>query len=129
MIRTCPTCEAQHRRSQAYCEDCHAAYMRRWRQGRTQDPDQRMKANARAYANVYLSRGKLQRQPCEDCGVEHADQPVRMHHEDYSKPLEVTWLCDWCHADRHRTDPSIAHVDASPGGETTELRAGPAGGL
>jgi len=35
-----------------------------------------------------LRDGKVTRQPCEVCG-----EPAQAHHEDYSKPLEVTWLC------------------------------------
>lgn len=33
--------------------------------------------------------GRLVRQPCEACG----DEKVTAHHDDYSKPLEVRWLC------------------------------------
>jgi len=33
--------------------------------------------------------GKLIRKPCEICG----NPKVEAHHEDYSKPLEVVWLC------------------------------------
>jgi hypothetical protein len=37
---------------------------------------------------------------CEACGVE----PRRLHghHEDYSKPLSVQWLCISCHGKLHR---------------------------
>ena len=51
--------------------------------------ERRARANARSYANVYLRRGKLVRQPCEVCGSDK----VKMHHEDYSRPLRVRWLC------------------------------------
>ena len=36
---------------------------------------------------------------CSHCGL----TPSRIdgHHEDYSKPLEVTWLCRECHWRRH----------------------------
>lgn len=43
--------------------------------------------------------GRLVRQPCERCG---GDENIHAHHEDYSKPLDVTWLCNPCHAQRHR---------------------------
>lgn len=56
-----------------------------------------MKANARAYANVYQRRGKLVPKPCEVCGDE-----AQKHHEDYSKPLQVMWLCRGCHVEHHR---------------------------
>lgn len=55
--------------------------------------------SARAKARQALRRGQLERQPCEVCG-EHAE----MHHDDYSKPLEVRWLCKRHHAEHHRIE-------------------------
>ena len=42
--------------------------------------------------------GRVQRQPCERCGSFRSQG----HHEDYSKPLEVMWLCAAHHGERHR---------------------------
>jgi hypothetical protein len=42
--------------------------------------------------------GRLTPQPCERCGRED----THGHHEDYSKPLDVNWLCPPCHGERHR---------------------------
>lgn len=89
------------RPGQKYCLKCHAAYMRRWRPKHSDlTPEQRRKANCRAYANVYLNRGKLEKLPCEKCG----DPESQMHHDDYSKPLDVTWLCRPCHLELHQDD-------------------------
>lgn len=41
--------------------------------------------------------GKLKREPCEVCGSQRA----QAHHDDYSKPLEVRWLCTKHHAEYH----------------------------
>lgn len=42
---------------------------------------------------------KLSPKPCERCGFALG---VHGHHEDYSKPLDVIWLCKKCHGQRHR---------------------------
>jgi hypothetical protein len=36
---------------------------------------------------------------CEDCGT--TSEPLQGHHEDYSRPLDVVWLCLSCHCSRH----------------------------
>jgi ribosomal protein S27AE len=51
---------------------------------------------ARAVGNA-VRAGKLTRKPCEQCG----NPKVQAHHDDYSKPLEVRWLCVPCHAAHH----------------------------
>jgi hypothetical protein len=62
--------------------------MREWRKTAAYSEDQRAKQRVRAYAGIYKRRGKLVEQPCEVCGAK-----AEMHHPDYSKPLEVRWLC------------------------------------
>ena len=44
-----------------------------------------------------VKSGRLARQPCEGCGTTIR---VEAHHHDYSKPLEVEWLCFKCHRER-----------------------------
>jgi len=44
-----------------------------------------------------VRQGKIKRQPCEKCHEPNADG----HHDDYSKPLDVRWLCRKCHAQHH----------------------------
>lgn len=94
----CSICGQPSRKNQRYCRECHNSYMRKWRKTHKPTSLQRKKSNARAYARVYMLRGKLQKgHSCEDCGWPQ----VEMHHEDYDKPLEVTWLCRACHEIRH----------------------------
>ena len=40
-----------------------------------------------------IAKGYMIRKPCVICGAPDAEG----HHEDYSKPYEVIWLCAWHH--------------------------------
>ena len=56
--------------------------------------------NARQSVAYALSKGRIKKaEKCEDCGSE---TKLQAHHNDYLKPLEVQWLCQKCHAIRHR---------------------------
>lgn len=82
-----------------HCRPCNAAYMREYRAQHGQTaPSQKLKDAARNKARVYLRLGYFSRQPCERCGSDKA----QMHHEDYSKALDVNWLCRPCHMQRHK---------------------------
>ena len=41
--------------------------------------------------------GVLIKKPCEKCG----DPKAQGHHDDYSKPLDVRWLCAFHHREHH----------------------------
>lgn len=43
-------------------------------------------------------RGRLVPEPCEVCDITEVDA----HHDDYSKPLAVRWLCRPHHAAHHK---------------------------
>ena len=45
-----------------------------------------------------LEGGRLQRGPCVECGITDG---VHAHHNDYTKPLDVVWLCDKHHRIKH----------------------------
>ena len=52
---------------------------------------ERVAARHKAWRAV--KQGVIKKLPCETCG----DIDSQSHHEDYTKPLEVTWLCQLHH--------------------------------
>ena len=44
-----------------------------------------------------IKSGRLRKSPCEVCGSIESET----HHPDYSRPLEVVWLCSKHHKDLH----------------------------
>lgn len=99
VFRVCHKCYGiNSRRSHKWCNDCHNAYMREWRKTHPLTKEQRRKGNARAYANEYKRRGKIQKETCRKCGSEES----QMHHPDYDEPLLVEWYCRKCHMELHR---------------------------
>lgn len=101
----CTRCHVEPRATgQRWCRGCRAEWNRQHRPAHGELTDeQRRRANARAYAGVYRRRGKLVPQPCETCG----DANVEMRHDDYTKPLEVRWLCRRCRHLELRPQPVI----------------------
>jgi len=65
-----------------------------WKHGKYATPQQR----AHGAVHRAIKRGELRPRPCELCGT---TIKVDSHHEDYSKPLDVRWLCESCHAKEH----------------------------
>jgi hypothetical protein len=64
------------------------------RRQRSRNPE---KTRARAAVARAIRSGKLLKRPCEVCGTAEVDA----HHDDYSRALDVRWLC--------RTHHLIAH--------------------
>jgi len=88
------------------CKRCYADYMKEYRK-RTGShivlyalSPERYRARTTAYRA--LKHGKIVKQPCV-CG----ETKVEMHHNDYSKPTEVEWLCTKCHNTLHRESSKI----------------------
>jgi hypothetical protein len=48
--------------------------------------------------NREIRKGKLIKQICENCG----ENNTQAHHDDYSKPLKIRWLCSKCHSNYHK---------------------------
>lgn len=60
----------------------------------SRNPDKR---NAHRVLRREVLKGHVTPQPCQVCGL-----PGVAHHEDYSQPLAVTWLCPRHHAELHK---------------------------
>jgi hypothetical protein len=61
------------------------------------DADKRRQSAHGAVRRAILA-GTLVRMPCIRCGEPNSVA----HHEDYDKPLEIVWLCQPCHKQRHK---------------------------
>ena len=70
-------------------------YMRAYR---AKNPE---KYKAQTALNNAVRDGKLIKGPCEKCG---STERIHGHHDDYSKPLDVRWLCPVHHAEAHKND-------------------------
>ena len=92
-----------HRRTRdrlnSWCKPCFAEYVRDWRSvsdkytpSKESDP---MKYTARMRLGSAVRSGDVVRpETCPECGN---TENIEAHHADYSKPLEVEWLCRMCH--------------------------------
>lgn len=84
--------DAKRRNSRPEEKKARLERLRRWR------ADNPEKYHAETAVGNALRDGKLFKGPCANCGTEAM---VVGHHHDYSKPLDVTWLCRPCHGIEH----------------------------
>lgn len=75
--------------------DTHKGY---WMERQYNDSLEHTKQLARLTLNNAIIKGEVVRLPCKECGI----SPAQAHHNDYSKPLEVLWLCKKHHMELHR---------------------------
>lgn len=54
---------------------------------------------ARSVLNNAIAKGKIKKP--ENCVKCNSTGIIHGHHEDYSKPLDVIWLCPPCHSEVH----------------------------
>lgn len=97
-VRMCYKCEVRPRASNAYCWKCNKVYKKEYAR---KNPEKIM---AHMMVKAAKMSGTLVRQPCETCGSTF----VQAHHDDYSKPLEVRWLCSEHHNALHRAQKETA---------------------
>lgn len=89
------------------CKECTK---REIRERRASHPDRELDTRLSACArkptrkNAYMAvdaairAGVISRPDrCMGCGCPDTEHRVEAHHSDYSKPLEVIWLCTPCH--------------------------------
>lgn len=109
--RPCHGEQSVRTRNADLVRDTNRAYMRRARAGnicrfreREREASRKrtasIKSRARYLLNAAVRSGKVEKpETCERCG---AGGKLHGHHWDYSRPLEVKWLCPPCHGIAHR---------------------------
>ena len=75
--------------------------------------------NAYMAVDAALRCGVLIRpQVCSGCGCPDTEHRIEAHHHDYTKPLDVIWLCPTCHdrvdAERRTRHGDLSHYGCRP---------------
>jgi ribosomal protein L44E len=81
----------------AFNADAKRLYAAEYQRTYRQRADVAAKNLARRAVRSAIERGVISRQPCY-CG----NPKAQAHHEDYSKQLQVMWLCVKCHREHHK---------------------------
>ena len=84
------------------------------RYNRRQRERQPERVAARTATMKAIASGRLVRQPCEVCGTA---EKVEAHHDDYTKALEVRWLCVVHHDEHHANERRLKRAQRAAAGE------------
>jgi len=119
-MKKCKNCDRESLNYSSMCREHHNERIRNYRASNSEklraydrkryadNPESKLETNrkwvrdnpekikARNAVNHAIEYGKLVREPCF-CGNKKSEA----HHEDYSKPLDVVWLCRKHHKRRH----------------------------
>jgi len=64
----------------------------------------RIARNAQSLLGYHVRQGNITKpSTCERCGAD--DKKIEGSHDDYSKVLEVEWLCKSCHVKKDKKNP------------------------
>ncbi len=124
--KTCYSQESRRRRARAVLDpkwrekrraDCRAWWTRSGKQYR-KDPERmerrrvsmkryndkhpKQRAAHGALYNAVRNGGLVKPTHCQRCGEEPLPRDLHAHHHDYTKPLNVEWICLGCHGKEHR---------------------------
>lgn len=121
------------------CNPCRKEYDRNRsdRTGKNRVPNEATRARQRRYnaknlhqenvaarlavRKAILSGEIIRKSACEVCGKEAVRRDgvtaVQAHHDDYTKPLDVRWLCSACHTAWHRLNKPVAAINMPANGE------------
>lgn len=81
-------------------KNAHVSIVREYRKNNP------IKRSAHNKVAIAVKNGELIKpMSCECCGV--FTDTLHAHHCDYSKPLDVNWLCVQCHNDWHKNNTAI----------------------
>ena len=65
------------------------------------------KYTAHSMIRYHVRAGHITPKPCQQCG---SNNRVEAHHDDYDKPLDVTWLCSIHHKAWHKLNGEGANA-------------------
>jgi len=103
--------------NEAYCVKCTNERKRDLRAKKKLDPEfqklererinkkyaedylHRLKRICREATNRRINSGLLVKENCEVCDT---NENIQAHHDDYTDPMNVRWMCSWCHAQHHK---------------------------
>jgi len=101
--RDCARRDVQRHR-ELHREELRAWGRLRYQNGKQPPRRRRDRLEVKRQVEYAIKRGDLVKPTtCSACGYRAtAARQIHAHHPDYSKPLEVVWLCQPCHGRAHR---------------------------